>query len=85
MDVNVQNEDEGFDTALMRAAGQGHLAVVRFLVEQGADLYLRNKPRYEVPEEITDPRVRNPVMEPWTWSRAPSSCKAPRRPMHSIR
>ena len=32
-----QDGDEDNDTALMKAAGQGHLEVVRFLVEQGAD------------------------------------------------
>ena len=32
-----QDGDEDNDTALMKAAGQGHIEVVRFLVEQGAD------------------------------------------------
>lgn len=31
------------DTALMKAAGNGHLEVVKFLVDQGADLLLRNQ------------------------------------------
>ena len=37
-----QGGDEYNDTALMKAAGQGHREVVRFLVEQGADLNIRN-------------------------------------------
>ena len=37
-----QDGDEDNDTALMKAAGQGHIEVVRFLVEQGADLNIRN-------------------------------------------
>ena len=40
-----QDEDEYNDTALMKAAGQGHIEVVRFLVEQGADLNIRNNQR----------------------------------------
>lgn len=32
-----QDGDEDSDTALMKAAGQGHIEVVRFLVEQGAN------------------------------------------------
>ncbi len=42
MDPNVQNEDEGYDTALMRASAGGHLAVVRYLLSQGAQPNLRN-------------------------------------------
>ena len=38
-----QDGDEDNDTALMKAAGQGHIEVVRFLVEQGADLDVRNR------------------------------------------
>ena len=38
-----QPGDEDDDTALMKAAGQGHIEVVRFLVEQGADLDIRNR------------------------------------------
>ncbi len=38
-----QPGDDDDDTALMKAAGQGHIEVVRFLVEQGADLYIRNR------------------------------------------
>ena len=38
-----QDGDEDNDTALMKAAGQGHIEVVRFLVEQGADLNIRNR------------------------------------------
>ena len=34
MGVNVRNEDEGYDTALMRASTKGHVSVVRFLMEQ---------------------------------------------------
>ena len=37
-----QDGDEDNDTALMKAAGQGHIEVVRFLVEQGADPNIRN-------------------------------------------
>ena len=37
-----QDGDEYNDTALMKAAGQGHIEVVRFLVGQGADLNIRN-------------------------------------------
>ena len=37
-----QDGDEDNDTALMKAAGQGHLEVVRFLVEQGADPNILN-------------------------------------------
>ena len=40
-----QDGDEDNDTALMKAAGQGHIEVVRFLVEQGADLNIRNEQR----------------------------------------
>ncbi len=42
MDVNVQNEDQHYDTALMRAAQQGHLDVVVLLLGAGADPNLRN-------------------------------------------
>ena len=42
MSVDVQNEDEGYDTALMRASAQGHLDVVQFLLGEGADPNLRN-------------------------------------------
>ena len=35
MDVNVQNEDQHYDTALMRASAQGHLDVVVFLLGAG--------------------------------------------------
>ena len=38
-----QEGDKDNDTALMKAAGQGHIEVVRFLVEQGADLNIRNR------------------------------------------
>ena len=38
-----QPGDEDNNTALMKAAGQGHIEVVRFLVEQGADLHIRNR------------------------------------------
>ena len=38
-----QDGDEDNDTALMKAAGQGHIEVVRFLVEQGADPNIRNR------------------------------------------
>ena len=38
-----QPGDEDGDTALMKAAGQGHIEVVRFLVEQGAYLNIRNR------------------------------------------
>ena len=38
-----QEGDEDNDTALMKAAGQGHIEVVRFLVEQGAHLNIRNR------------------------------------------
>ena len=38
-----QPGDEDDDTALMKAAGQGHIEVVRFLVEQGADFNIRNR------------------------------------------
>ena len=38
-----QPGDEDDDTALMKAARQGHIEVVRFLVEQGADLNTRNR------------------------------------------
>ena len=34
MDIRAQNPDEGNDTALMRAAGGGHLPVVKYLVDQ---------------------------------------------------
>ena len=37
-----QDGDEDNDTALMKAAGQGHIEVVRFLVEQGADPNILN-------------------------------------------
>ena len=37
-----QDGDEYNDTALIKAAGQGHREVVHFLVEQGADLNIRN-------------------------------------------
>ena len=38
-----QPGDEDDDTALMKAAGQGHIEVVRFLIEQGAYLNIRNR------------------------------------------
>ena len=38
-----QDGDEDNDTALMKDAGQGHIEVVRFLAEQGADLNIRNR------------------------------------------
>ena len=38
-----QDGDEDNDTALMKAAGQGHIEVVRFLVEQGAYLNIHNR------------------------------------------
>ena len=38
-----QPGDEDNNTALMKAAGQGHIEVVRFLVGQGADLDIRNR------------------------------------------
>ncbi len=38
-----QDGDEYNDTPLMKAAGQGHIEVVRFLVEQRTDLNIRNK------------------------------------------
>ena len=37
-----QPGDEDNNTALMKAAAQGHIEVVRFLVEQGADFNIRN-------------------------------------------
>ena len=40
-----QDGDEDNDTALMKAAGQGHIEVVRFLVEQGADPNIFNTQR----------------------------------------
>ena len=42
MDVNVQNEDQHYDTSLLRASAQGHLDVVVFLLSAGADPNLRN-------------------------------------------
>ena len=42
MDVNVQNEDQHYDTALLRASQQGHLDVVAFLLSAGADPNRRN-------------------------------------------
>ena len=42
MDVNVQNEDEGYDTALMRASAQGHLEVVQYLLSEEANSNLTN-------------------------------------------
>ena len=41
MDVNAQSPNDNYDTALMRAAG-GHLRVVQYLHNQGADLYAEN-------------------------------------------
>ena len=38
-----QPGDEDDDTALMKAAGQGHIEIVRFLIEQGAYLNIRNR------------------------------------------
>ena len=43
-----QPGDEDDDTALMKAAGQGHIEVVRFLVEQGAYLNIRNRQDQDV-------------------------------------
>jgi hypothetical protein len=42
MDVNVRLKDSG-DTALMRAAKEGHLDTVKVLIEYGADTNIRNK------------------------------------------
>ena len=42
MDVDVQNEDQHYDTALMRASQQGHVDVVVLLLRSGADPNLRN-------------------------------------------
>ena len=42
MNVNAQSVNEGLDTALMHAAGGGHLNVVRYLVSQGAQVNLKN-------------------------------------------
>ena len=42
MDVNAQSPNNNYDTALMRAAGGGHLKVVQYLYNQGADLYVEN-------------------------------------------
>ena len=42
MDVNAQSPNNNYDTALMRAAGGGHLKVVQWLHNQGADLYAEN-------------------------------------------
>ena len=43
MDVNAQSIDHGFDTALMHAAGGGHMDVVKYLIEQGAKTHLTNQ------------------------------------------
>lgn len=42
MDVNARNEDQGYDTALMRASAQGHLDVVQFLLAEEANPNLVN-------------------------------------------
>ena len=42
MDVNAQSPNGNYDTALMRAAGGGHLKVVQYLHNRGADLYAEN-------------------------------------------
>ena len=42
MDANAQSIDHGFDTALMHAAGGGHLEVVRYLVNHGASVRAKN-------------------------------------------
>ena len=42
MNIRAQNPDEGNDTALMRAAGGGHLPVVKYLVSQD----LESKTKY---------------------------------------
>jgi len=42
MDVNTANEDDGM-TALMRAAGEGYVEMVAYLLSKGADMELQNK------------------------------------------
>ena len=42
MQVDTRTIDYQFDTALMHAAGGGHLEVVKYLIEQGAKPLLRN-------------------------------------------
>ena len=66
MDVNVQNEDQHYDTALMRASAQGHLDVVVFLLGKGANPNLRNgrcAGHIAFPDLVIDApgnRLRNP-------------------------
>lgn len=42
LNVNAANEDDGM-TALMRAAGEGYLELVEYLLKKGADMELQNK------------------------------------------
>ena len=42
MDPDSQNEDQGFNTALMGAARQGHIDIVKLLIESGANPNLTN-------------------------------------------
>ena len=41
-DINVRNRNSNNDTALMQASKNGHLDIVRYLVEQGAKINLRD-------------------------------------------
>ncbi|KIJ05900.1 hypothetical protein PAXINDRAFT_20873 [Paxillus involutus ATCC 200175] len=43
MDLQVAARGKSFNTALHFASGQGHLDVVKLLLEKGADPYIQNK------------------------------------------
>ena len=40
---NVDHQDKNSDTALMKAAGSGHIPTVIYLIEAGSDHSIRNK------------------------------------------
>jgi hypothetical protein len=52
--ANVNAKDEYGSTALMLAAKEGHLDVVRFLVEHGADIFEKDKDNKDASNHAMD-------------------------------